>query len=354
MKRIFTVLLCLAGSTLFGEERSILVLTKEEAMTRALERNLGLKIERALVEIAGQGVELEKGVFDPELTASFGSASADDQNLESAGVGVNGLVAAGGIYSVGIDSNETLASPGNFDAFAGLTFRQPLLRSFGFSANLAALSIARYQFDLSEWEYKQLLLDTIASTVFAFNDLYEAQKNLESAIRIRDLTNQTVIDNDKRVSLGAMARLDIVEAQAQLASRDDRVLSATNSVTRAQNRIKQLIFDNASEALSYHLQAEVYTESEVFDDFSTYLSTLLENSPSYHIGEIALEIARLRLVRDKNQTLPSLDLIAQFGFSGSGSSMGNSIDSAFSGGEETYSLGASFGFPIMNRIQKGA
>ncbi len=352
MKRIFTVLLCLAGSTLFGEERSILVLTKEEAMTRALERNLGIKIVRAAVEIAGQGVELAKGSFDPELTASFNSASVDDQNLESAGVGVNGLVATGGTYSVGIDSSETLSSPGDFDAFAGLTFRQPLLRNFGFSANLAALRIARYQFDLSEWEYKQLLLDTIASTIFAFNDLYEAQKNLESAIRIRDLTNQTVMDNDKRVSLGAMARLDIVEAQAQLASRDDRVLSASNNVTRAQNRIKQLIFDNASEALSYQLQAEAYAESEVFDEFSTYLSALLENSPNYHIGEIALEIARLRLVRDKNQALPSLDLIAQFGFSGSGSSMGASIDSAFSGGEETYSLGASFGFPIMNRSRK--
>ena len=120
-------------------------------------------------------------------------------------------------------------------------------------------------------------------------------------------------------------------------------------LTRAQNRIKQLIFNNAAEALAYDLVAEFYTEPEILDDFSAYLSTLLENSPSYHIGEIALEIARLRLVRDKNQTLPSLDLIAQFGFSGSGGSLGGSLESAFSDGDDTYSLGASFRFPIMNR-----
>ena len=66
-----------------------------------------------------------------------------------------------------------------------------------------------------------------------------------SFIRIRDSTQQTVSDNDKRVALGIIARLDIMEAKAQLASRDERVLAATNSVTRAKNPIKQLIFNNA-------------------------------------------------------------------------------------------------------------
>lgn len=120
-----------------------------------------------------------------------------------------------------------------------------MLRNFGFKVNLGALRIARYQFDLSEWEYKQVLLDTLAATLFAFNDLYEAQQNLVSSVRSRDLAQQLVLDNNKRVALGAMARLDIVEAQAQLASRDERVLSANISVMRAQNRLKQLLFDNA-------------------------------------------------------------------------------------------------------------
>ncbi len=335
------------SSSVLGQ--STLLLTKEEAMTRALERNLGIKIERTLVDIAAQGIELEKGVFDPEVTASLSTTSTEGENAQSVGLGVNGLLSTGATYSVGVDAGESTVSPGRFNSFAGLSFRQPLLRNFGFTANLAALRIARYQFDLSDWEYKQLLLDTLASTIFAFNDLYEAQKNLESAIRIRDLTQQTVLDNDKRVSLGAMAKLDIVEGQAQLASRDERVLSAMNSVTRAQNRIKQLIFDNAKEALAYNLEAELYTEPQMFDDFSAYLSTLLEHSPAYHIGEIALEIARLRLVRDQNKKLPSLDLIAQFGFSGSGGSLGESIDSSLSGDADSYTLGASLGFPVMNR-----
>jgi len=318
-------------------------------MTRALERNLGIKIERARVDIAEQGVVLEKGAFDPDISASFTSESSNNQSTDSVAVALDGLVATGGTYSVGVSSNESFVNDDRFNSFAGITFRQPLLRNFGFTANLAALRIAHYQFDLSEWEYKQLLLDTLAFTIFAFNDLYEAQKRLESSMRIRDLTNQTVLDDEKRIELGAIARLDIFQSQAQLASREDRVLSDTIAVARAQNRIKQLIFDNAEEALSYDLEAQFYTEPEVTDEFRFYLSSLLENSPSYHIGEIALEIARLRMAREKNQTLPSLDLIAQMGFSGTGGSLGGGIESAFSGDNDSYSLGASFRFPVMNR-----
>lgn len=318
-------------------------------MTRALESNLGIRIERARTGVAGQEIEREKGVFDPELSASFTTESGNTQSTESVAVGLDGLVGSGGTYTVGVSSNESLLIDDRFSSFAGLTFRQPLLRNFGFTTNLAALRIARYQFDLTEWEFKQALLDTFASTIFAFNDLYEAQKNLESSIRIRDLTHQTVLDNDKRVALGIIARLDILDAQAQLASRDERVLAATNSVTQAQNRIKQLTFDNAREALSFDLEAKAYTEPQMTDDFSSLFNGLLDSAPNYHIGVIALEIARLRSDRDRNQTLPTLDLIAQIGFRGTGGSLEDSIESAFSRDNNFYSLGASFQFPVFNR-----
>lgn len=332
-----------------GQMQTTLLLTKEEAMTRALESNLGIKIERARVEIAEQGIELEKGVFDPKLSASITTESGINQTKDSVAVDLEGLVSTGGRFSLGVRSNDSAIIDDQFNSFAGLTFRQPLLRNFGFTANLAALRIARYQFDLSEWEFKQALLDTIAATIFAFNDLYEAQKNLESSIRIRDLTHQTVLDNDKRAALGIIARLDVLEAQAQLASRNERVLAATNSVTRAQNRIKPLIFDNAQEALSYNLEAQAYGEPQIPDDFSTLLATFLENTPNYRIGVIAIEIAQLRSVRDRNLTLPTLDLIAQAGFRGTGGSLGDSIESAFSRDNNFYSIGASIEFPVFNR-----
>lgn len=348
MKSLFTVLIVTAVVTLTASAET-LKLSKEGALVRALERNLGIKIEQSRLDIAAQGVELEKGAFDPTVSASFTARDVDGQNADSISAGVDGLTATGGTYSVGVSSDERLINPNRFDSFAGVTFRQPLLRNFGFAQNLAALRIARYQFDLSEWEYKQVLLDTLASTVFAYNNLYEAQQNLVSAMDSRDLAEQLVKDNKKRVELGAIPRLEIVEAEAQLASREERVLSVTNSVLRSQNLLKQLIFDDVEEALSTHIEVAPYMEPVVAEDFGAFLATLLENSPSFHIGEIALEIARLRHLQDRNGTLPSLDLIAQYGFSGNGGSLGGSIENAIRNGDDTYSVGASFSFPVFNR-----
>ena len=336
-------------STVYAET---LTLSKEDALVRALERNLGIKIEQSRLDIAAQGIELEKGAFDPAVSASYTARDVDGQNADSVSAGVDGLTASGGTYRVGVSSDERFSSPNRFDSFAGVTFRQPLLRNFGFEQNLAALRIARYQFDLSEWEYKQVLLDTLASTVFAFNNLYEAQQNLVSARDSRDLAEKLVKDNEKRVELGAIPRLDIVEAEAQLASREERVLSASNFVLRSQNLLKQLIFDDAAEALNTDVEVTPYVEPIVTEDFDTYLETLLENSPGYHIGEMALEIARLRHMQDKNGTLPSLDLIGQYGFSGTGGSLGGSIENALRDGDDSYSIGASFSFPILNRSAK--
>ena len=348
VKRVFGML-AIVSMVPVSTMAETLVLSKEGALARALERNLGIKIEQSQLTIAEQGIELEKGAFDPTVSASFTARDLDGQNADSVSAGIDGLTSTGGSYSVGVSSDERFSAPNRFDSFAGVSFRQPLLRNFGFEQNLAALRIARYQFDLSEWEYKQVLLDTLASTVFAFNNLYEAQENLLSAMDSRDLAQQLVKDNEKRVELGAIPRLDIVEAEAQLASREERVLSATNFVLRSQNLLKQLIFDDAVEALNTELEVTPYVEPIVSADFDTYLASLLENSPGFHIGEIALEIARLRHMRDKNGTLPSLDLIAQYGFSGSGGSLGGSIENAIRDGDDSYSIGASFSFPVFNR-----
>lgn len=330
-----------------------LSLSKQEVMALALEKNLGIKISLAEVDIGEAGVALRAGEFDPEVSARFDVAGGDgDSDTDGLEVSVGGKLSTGASYELGISSTEESTIPGRYNGFSGVTFRQPLLKNFGLEANLSELRIARYQFDLSQWEYKQTLLDTIAVTLFAFNDVYEAQQTLAIAIRNRDLAKELVDDNQRRVDLGVIAKLDIVSAQAQYAFRSERVLQATLLERRSQNRLKQLIFDDASEALAYDVEANAYTEDEIVDEFSSFMATVLDTSPRSHIAEIALEVARLRLVKDKNGKLPSLDLIAQYGFSGEGDSMGQSLDRALDGSDSSYSFGAVVRYPLLNRTAK--
>lgn len=327
-----------------------LPLSREEALGLALERNLGIRVARAEVEIAQEGVGREAGVFDPDLSVEYGVSGIENADTENVRVGVGGKLPTGASYDLSVASRGDLDQSNVFGGFAGLSFRQPLLRGFGLASNLADLKIARYQFDLSEWEYKQTLLDTLTATLFAYNDLYEAQQTLEIAVRSRELARQLVDDNRKRVELGVIAKLDIASAEAQLAFRGERVLQSSIQEMRAQNRLKQLIFDDAAEALAHDLEIRRYIESKIDGDFREELDGILENSPRYHVAEIALEIARLRLIRDRDQKLPSLDFIAQYGFGGDGTSLGGGLDRAFSEAEESYSLGFAARYPILNRV----
>lgn len=314
----FLSLILICGSVCIADAATLSI-AKEEALIRAMERNLGIRIQQSRVEIANEGIRSEKGAFDTGISAGFERSSAGDQNADSLSVSADGLLATGGTYEIGVSSSEGFPGESHFNSFAGVTFRQPLLRNFGLSNNLTGLNIARHRYDLSEWEYKQLLLDTLAATIFAFNDLYQAQQNLISFERSRDLAERLVNDSKKRVELGVIAPLDLVSAEAQLATRRERALQVSSSVRRAQNRLKQLIFDNADEALAVDLEVIPYREARIDQRFEDVLPALLENSPERRMGEIALEIARLRYQQDRNQALPSLDFIAQYGFSGSGS-----------------------------------
>ncbi|MCH6256645.1 TolC family protein [Puniceicoccaceae bacterium K14] len=348
-KIVRCILFLLGGATVLMGETQLLDLSKREAMVRTLERNLGIRIEKSQLESSKEAIVAAKGDFDPEVSASFSTNSYEDLDTESIELGVNGKTSVGTTYGLSATAAEGTDSPGGHDAFVGLSFRQPVLSGFGLSANLVDLRVARYQFDLSEWEYKQTVLDTLVATLNAYNDLYEAQQNLAIAKRSRDLAKKLIEDDKRRVELGVRARLDVTSTEAQYAFRQERVLQAINAEKQSQNRLKQLIFDNAEDALSIDIVPQYYIDEYAEGDYKNYLDTLLENSPQFRLAELALEIARVRLGQRSNEKLPSLDLIAQYGFSGIGGSVKGSFDDAISGDSDFYSLGIEARYPLFNR-----
>src|SRR5262249_58215680 len=59
------------------------------------------------------------------------------------------------------------------------------------------------------------------------------------------LAQQSLKDNQKRVEIGTMAPIDIVQAQAEVASNEERVIVADAQIKRAQDVLRALILDPA-------------------------------------------------------------------------------------------------------------
>ena len=83
----------------------------------------------------------------------------------------------------------------------------------------------------------------------AYWDLVFAISNLEVQRQSLALAQQSLKDNRARVEIGTMAPIDIVEAQAEVARREESVILAEAAISRAEDRLRALIFNPVAAGL---------------------------------------------------------------------------------------------------------
>ena len=70
--------------------------------------------------------------------------------------------------------------------------------------------------------------------------------NLTAQQQSLDLAKRLLADNERRVQIGTMAPIDIVEAQSEVARNDESVIVAEAAIKQAEDRLRALIFDPAT------------------------------------------------------------------------------------------------------------
>ena len=80
----------------------------------------------------------------------------------------------------------------------------------------------------------------------AFYDLMYAIGNLDVQRQSLELAQQSLKDNRARVEIGTMAPLDIVQAEAEVATREEAVILAEAAIERQQDQVRALVFNPTS------------------------------------------------------------------------------------------------------------
>ena len=147
----------------------------------------------------------------------------------------------GGTASNQRGSYNTLNS--DFLAFGGVQITQPLLRGFGFAGNAAnlGLRVAKANRAISDWQYRQTVINTITNVMVAYSDLDAAHAYLRTAQRSHDLAAALVVENEKRFKVGSMSENDVVSARATAAFREQAILAATQAVRDTDNQLRLLL-----------------------------------------------------------------------------------------------------------------
>lgn len=364
------------------EESRILDLGLGEAIQRALALNFQIRVEEFTPQIAEARELRESGRFDPSLLLSYTyderrqelQTLTDDLTLAedsaqpdlfaiNSGTEIDssiaGLLPWGMNYDLGASitaNDDTRQSFTRYTSFTGLNIVQPLLRNFGTDVNLAPIRIARTNVAISAWQLRQRVIDVVTETVLAYNDLYFANLNLDVELRSRALAAQLLRDNQKRAEIGVMAPLDIVQAQADLASREERVLVAQRLVKDTENLLKGLITDEVREVLSIRLRIAPPPSALGFQpDLEKDFAAAFDLRPDYRQALLELQRRNISLVFNRNQILPRLDVVASLGVNGIDRNWQGAVENIGSRGQNNlaWQAGAVFSVPIPNRTARG-
>ncbi|MCX6968125.1 MAG: TolC family protein [Verrucomicrobia bacterium] len=334
-------------------------LTLRKAIQLAIENNLALKVAEFNPDIADARISAELGVFDPALNFSAihhsVNSATDETQTGNIGIGIGGTSLYGTEYHVGLANSANGYS--HYSTGAQLSLTQPLLRGFGSDVNLASLRIARNNRQISEWEFKQGIINVVTQTVFVYNDLYAALRNYEAARHSRDLALELCKEEKARVEIGVKIDLDVVTAQAEAASREEAVLLATNNIKNNERFLKQLITSDTKTLLETRVTIEPPLTDAIGEiNLEAGLREALSGRPDYQQALIALQTRHINVVTARNSVLPRLDLVGSLNLLGLDSNdIVNSLRFFDSNtrNPQSWSVGALVSMPFSNRTAKG-
>jgi outer membrane protein len=315
-------------------------LSLREALALALENNKDIEVARQNVKIAEFDLTAARGVYDPRLASSSylerietpvssflsgGANGATTQSDYTATARLEGLAPKlGGNYHLDFSSirlttnNQFTALNPQFPTALTFSYTQPLFRGRKFDNNRRVIEIAKKNLSLTDAQFRQRAIETITSVQRAYWDLVFALRNLQvQRDALRDSRSQ--LEHNKRlVSEGALAPIDVVAVEAQVAGFEQTLFSSLEEVSRSENNLKNLIAVNR--------QADLWNLSIVPTDsvdlvppdisLPDALKAALDNRPELQQSNVVREINQIDQKYFREQTKPAIDLVGSYGMVG--------------------------------------
>jgi outer membrane protein TolC len=281
-----------------------------------------------------------RAAYLPTVTSTFGQNNqvqlptsqliggqrvSNDTLTYNSGVAQN--VPWGGGSFLATWNNRRLESSSSFNTFnpqysstLSAVFTQPLLRNFTTDANRTELLLARIDRDVADVQLRATITNTLADVRNAYWDLVYALQAVDVARESLQLAEKLVEDNRTRVEVGTMAEIDVVQAEAEAATRRQTVAQAEATWRTAELSLKRLIVGSTEDPL-WRARIDP-TDRPSFNpapvDVEAAVRRALDQRTDLVQSRKVLESTDTNLRFLRNQSLPGVDLVASYGLQGIG------------------------------------
>jgi len=396
-----------AAATALAQTNSVEVrkLSLEDCLVIVLQHNLDVQIHRYNPELGRLTLSSDYGAYDPSFTAGgghdhaqqpggidpqgrpFGGTETDDNRFN---MGVSGLLPWGLTYNLAGNLTDTfgtrptlvqgntitgystntvyiggvpvdVAQP-NFDlvtvrtpfenvvgSVGFLQLRQPLLKNFWTDSARLQIMMDKKNLKISEQDLRLQVMSSITDTETAYYNLIFSQENVKVQAKALELAERLVVENKKRVEVGALAPLDEKQAESQAAASRADLLAAQGTEDTQERVLKSLLSDNYANWKNAAIQPTVALIAlpESFNLQESW-DRGLRLRPDLLQAQLNVEKQGYVVKYRKNQILPQLDLVGNYGLTASGVSVSDALGQWSGQNNPFWGVGGQLTIPLAN------
>jgi len=393
-----------------------LMLTLQDAIELALENNTDILIQRYYPSIAdldlirtaaganGRGVgnvnvpgvfgnNPGTGSFDPAIntTVTFDSRRSPVNNPLTAGTGTTstalssqfthntntnvqfvqafptGTAITAGMNTIRASTTSTAQffSP-SVQTVGSLSITQQLLNGWGVALNRRAIRIARIARRGSDLAFAQSVLTDVTSVqnfywelVFARGDVGVQRRSVELAQRLYD-------DNQRQVQIGTLAPLELVRAEAQLATAQQNLINSQTRLLQQQNSLMNVIVKDLVDPALFNIEVVPVDGAQapppVVENLplSEAIQEAMTKRPDVQLSKLNLTAHDVNLETVKRALLPTLQVnafVSGTGLAGNTrnrtpavrSGFSDAVNTVFAGDFPQYQAQFTLNIPLRNR-----
>jgi outer membrane protein TolC len=313
----------------------------DDAVKFALAHNLDIAVERLNPQTFDFSIAALDANYRPTWNSGFNNGNrvtlptsqltTSQPTLETGTVNWNSAISqnlkwGGGSVAFGFNnqrtdsSNEFVTRNPSYTSSVNFALVQPLLRGFKTDNTRAQLQITRINQEVSEVQLKGTITNILSNVRNAYWDFLFTTQGVDVARQSLALAEKLVEDNKTRVEIGTMAPIDVVQAEAEAATRRQALTQAEGAMRTAELALKRLIVSGTEDPLwrASLVPTDRPDLTSASIDIEGALRKALETRTDLQQARRQLESNDITLQQFTNQMLPALDLVTTYGLSGLG------------------------------------
>ena len=211
---------------------------------------------------------------------------------------------------------------------------QNLLNGFGVKVNNRSIRIAKNQLHISDLTFKQQVIATVNNVVSLYWDLVSFNDSLKVKQQTLDLNTLLYNDNKRRAELGALAEIDIIQAQAEMKNSQQDVVTAETQVLQQEMILKSVLsrtgFNNPAVTGARLIPTDHFEvpPADPIQPTQDMVAEAFQKRTEIEQSQINLEDSRISMLGTKNNLLPTLSVFANLSNNGLSGSV-NSLPAPF-------------------------